>query len=405
MSMTSTFITSPKFYFTSESVTEGHPDKICDQISDAVLDAIFADDPNARVACECAVTTGLVLVMGEITTSTYVDLNALVRDVVWDLGYTRAKFGFDGETCGVLVSIKEQSADIALGVDKALEAKTGEMSEEQIDMIGAGDQGMMVGFACTETPELMPMPIMLAHKLCRRMAQARKEQILPYLRPDGKSQVTVEYEYGKPKRVDTVVISTQHSPDVDQKKIRDDVIQRIIKYVVPNGMLDEKTKIYVNPTGRFVTGGPKGDAGVTGRKIIVDTYGGMASHGGGCFSGKDPTKVDRSGAYYARYVAKNVVAAGLADRLELQVSYAIGVAHPLSLAIETFGTGRLPDDQILELIEKHFDFRPAAIIRDLDLRRPIYRATAAYGHFGRDDIDAPWESTDKAEVLRQEAGL
>ncbi len=405
MSMTTTFMTSPKFYFTSESVTEGHPDKICDQISDAVLDAIFSDDPNARVACECAVTTGLVLVMGEITTNTYVDLNALVREVVWDIGYTRAKFGFDGETCGVLVSIKEQSADIALGVDKALEAKTGEMTEEQIEMIGAGDQGMMVGFACTETEELMPTPIMLAHKLCRRMTQVRKERILPYLRPDGKSQVTVEYERGKPKRVDTIVISTQHSPDVDQKKIRDDVIHRIIKYVVPNGMLDDKTKIYVNPTGRFVTGGPKGDAGVTGRKIIVDTYGGMASHGGGCFSGKDPTKVDRSGAYYARYVAKNVVAAGLADRLELQVSYAIGVARPLSLAIETFGTGRVPDEQILELIVKHFDFRPAAIIRDLDLRRPIYRATAAYGHFGRDDIDAPWERTDKAQILRQEAGL
>jgi len=282
MSMTSTFMTSPKFYFTSESVTEGHPDKICDQISDAVLDAIFADDPDARVACECAVTTGLVLVMGEITTSTYVDLNALVRDVVWDIGYTRAKFGFDGETCGVLVSIKEQSADIALGVDKALEAKTGEMTEEQIEQIGAGDQGMMVGFACTETEELMPMPIMLAHKLCRRMTEVRKERILPYLRPDGKSQVTVEYEHGRPKRVDTIVISTQHSPDVDQKKIRDDVFHRIIKYVVPNGMLDDQTKIYVNPTGRFVTGGPKGDAGVTGRKIIVDTYGGMASHGGGC---------------------------------------------------------------------------------------------------------------------------
>jgi len=405
MSMTSTFMTSPKFYFTSESVTEGHPDKVCDQISDAVLDAIFAEDPNARVACECAVTTGLVLVMGEITTTTYVDLNTLVRDVIWDIGYTRAKFGFDGETCGVLVSIKEQSADIALGVDKALEAKTGEMTEEQIEAIGAGDQGMMVGFACTETPELMPLPIMLAHKLCRRMAQARKERLLPYLRPDGKSQVTVEYEHGKPKRVDTIVISTQHAPDVDQAKIRDDVIHRIIKYVVPNGMLDDQTKIYVNPTGRFVTGGPLGDAGVTGRKIIVDTYGGMAGHGGGCFSGKDPTKVDRSGAYYARYVAKNVVAAGLAERLELQVSYAIGVARPLSLAIETFGTGRLPDDQILELIVKHFDFRPAAIIRDLDLRRPIYRATAAYGHFGRDDIDAPWERTDKAELLRQEAGL
>jgi len=398
-------MTSPKFYFTSESVTEGHPDKICDQISDAVLDAIIADDPDARVACECAVTTGLVLVMGEITTTTYVDLNSLVRDIVLDIGYTRAKFGFDGETCGVLVSIKEQSADIALGVDKALEAKRGEMSEAEIEAIGAGDQGMMVGFACTETPELMPMPIMLAHKLCRRLAHVRRDGTLPYLRPDGKSQVTVEYEYGKPRRVDTVVVSAQHSPDVPQDKIREDIIRRVIKYVIPNGMLDENTKIYVNPTGRFVTGGPAGDAGLTGRKIMVDTYGGMASHGGGCFSGKDPTKVDRSGAYYARYVAKNMVAAGLADRIELQVSYAIGVARPLSLAIETFGTGRVPDDKILELIQKHFDFRPAAIIRELDLRRPIYRATAAYGHFGRDDIDAPWERTDKAAILRQEAGL
>jgi S-adenosylmethionine synthetase len=367
MSITTTFMTSPKFFFTSESVTEGHPDKICDQISDAVLDAIFKDDPNARVACECAVTTGLVLVMGEITTSTYVDMNALVRDVVWDIGYTRAKFGFDGETCGVLVSIKEQSPDIALGVDKALEAKRGEMSDDAIEAIGAGDQGMMVGFACNETPELMPLPITLAHKLCRRLSQVRKEEILPYLRPDGKSQVTVEYANGKPVRVDTIVVSTQHSPDVQQSKI--------------------------------------GDAGVTGRKIIVDTYGGMASHGGGCFSGKDPTKVDRSGAYYARYVAKNIVAAGLADRIELQVSYAIGVARPLSLAVETFGTAKVPDETILELIDKHFDFRPAAIIRDLDLRRPIYRATAAYGHFGRDDIDAPWERTDKAAILRQEAGL
>jgi S-adenosylmethionine synthetase len=398
-------MTSPKYFFTSESVTEGHPDKICDQISDAVLDAIFADDPNARVACECAVTTGVVMVMGEITTSSYVDLNSLVRDVVWDIGYTRAKFGFDGETCGVLVSIKEQSADIALGVDKALEAKTGEMADEEIEAIGAGDQGMMVGYACTETPELMPLPIMLAHRLCRRLTQVRKERILPYLRPDGKSQVTVEYEYGQPKRVEAIVLSAQHSPTVDQTKIRDDLIFRVIKYVVPNGMIDENTKIYVNPTGRFVTGGPKGDAGVTGRKIIVDTYGGMAGHGGGCFSGKDPTKVDRSGAYYARYVAKNIVAAGLADRLELQVSYAIGVAHPLSLAVETYGTGKVPDQTIIELIEKHFDFRPASIIQELDLRRPIYRATAAYGHFGRDDIDTPWERTDKADILRKEAGL
>jgi S-adenosylmethionine synthetase len=405
MSITATFLTSPKYFFTSESVTEGHPDKICDQISDAVLDAIFTDDPDARVACETAVTTGLVLVMGEITTNTYVDLNTLVRDVIWDIGYTRAKFGFDGETCGVLVSIKEQSADIALGVDKALEAKTGEMSEDEIEATGAGDQGMMVGFACNETPELMPMPIMLAHKLCRRLTAVRKEGLLPYLRPDGKSQVTVEYEYGKPKRVEAIVVSAQHSPDVEQSKIRTDIIQRVIKYVVPNGMIDEDTKIYVNPTGRFVTGGPKGDAGVTGRKIIVDTYGGMAGHGGGCFSGKDPTKVDRSGAYYARYVAKNIVAAGLADRLELQVSYAIGVARPLSLAIETFGTGKVPDETIHELIKKHFDFRPAKIIHDLDLRRPIYRPTAAYGHFGRDDIEAPWERTDKAEILREEAGL
>jgi S-adenosylmethionine synthetase len=403
--MTTTFMTSPKYFFTSESVTEGHPDKICDQISDAVLDQIFSEDPDARVACECAVTTGLVLVMGEITTSTYVDLNTLVRDVVLDIGYTRAKFGFDGETCGVLVSIKEQSADIALGVDKALEAKEGVMNEQEIEATGAGDQGMMVGFACTETPELMPLPIMLAHKLCRRLAYVRKEGILPFVRPDGKSQVTVEYEYGQPKRVEAIVVSTQHSPDVEQDKIREDIIHRVIKYVVPNGMMDENTKIYVNPTGRFVTGGPKGDAGVTGRKIIVDTYGGMARHGGGCFSGKDPTKVDRSGAYYARYVAKNVVAAGLADRVELQVSYAIGVARPLSMAVETYGTGKVPDETIVELINKHFDFRPAAIIRDLDLRRPIYRPTSAYGHFGRDDIEAPWERTDKADILRQEAGL
>jgi len=405
MSMTSTFITSPKFYFTSESVTEGHPDKICDQISDAVLDAIIAEDPDARVACECCVTTGLVLVMGEITTSTYVDFTSLVREVVLDIGYTRAKFGFDGETCGVLASIKEQSADIALGVNKALEAKVGQMSDEAIEAIGAGDQGMMVGFACTETPELMPMPIMLAHKLCQRLTQVRKDDLLPYLRPDGKSQVTVEYEYGKPKRVDTIVISAQHSPNVDQKKIRDDVINRVIRYVVPNGMLDDKTKIYVNPTGRFVTGGPAGDAGLTGRKIIVDTYGGMASHGGGCFSGKDPTKVDRSGAYYARYVAKNIVAAGLAERVELQVSYAIGVARPLSLAIETFGTSKVPEETIVALIDKHFDFRPAAMIRELNLRRPIFRSVAAYGHFGREDLGVPWECTDKAEALRKEAGL
>jgi S-adenosylmethionine synthetase len=404
-SMSNTFMTSPRLYFTSESVTEGHPDKMCDQISDAVLDAIVADDPDARVACEVATTTGLVVVMGEITTSTYVDIAQIARDTIREIGYTRAKYGFDCDTCGVLVSIKEQSADIALGVDRALEAKRGEMSEEEIEAIGAGDQGMMIGFACNETPELMPLSISLAHQLCKRLAHVRKEGTLPYLRPDGKSQVTVEYHYGVPKRIDTIVLSTQHSPDVTQEKIRDDLFNRVIKYVVPNGMLDEETKIYVNPTGRFVTGGPLGDAGLTGRKIIVDTYGGVARHGGGAFSGKDPTKVDRSGAYMARYIAKNIVAAGIADRFELQVSYAIGVARPLSLSVETYGTGKVSDERIIELIEEHFDLRPAAIIRDLDLRRPIYKATAAYGHFGRDDIDAPWERTDKAAALRHEAGL
>ncbi|MBE9471344.1 MAG: methionine adenosyltransferase [Chloroflexi bacterium] len=398
-------MTSPQYFFTSESVTEGHPDKICDQISDAVLDAIVADDPDARVACDVSVTTGLVIVMGEITTSTYVDIGKLVRYVVRDIGYTRAKYGFDADTCGVIVSIKEQSADIALGVDRALEAKTGEMSEADIEAIGAGDQGMMVGFACNETPELMPLSIMLAHKLCKRLAEVRKNKTLPYLRPDGKSQVTVEYEYGRPKRVDTIVVSTQHSPNVIQEQIREDVIAHVVRHVVPADMLDDKTKIYVNPTGRFVTGGPLGDSGLTGRKIIVDTYGGVARHGGGCFSGKDPTKVDRSASYMTRYIAKNLVAAGIAGRLELQVSYAIGVARPLSLSVETFGTAKISDDRIVELIEEHFDMRPAAIIRDLDLRRPIYRKTAAYGHFGRDDINAPWERTDKAEILRQAAGL
>ena len=400
-----TFMTSPQYFFTSESVTEGHPDKICDQISDAVLDAIIADDPDARVACDVSVTTGLVIVMGEITTSTYVDIGKLVRYVVRDIGFTRAKYGFDADTCGVIVSIKEQSADIALGVDRALEAKTGEMSEADIEAIGAGDQGMMVGFACNETPELMPLSIMLAHKLCKRLAEVRKNKTLPYLRPDGKSQVTVEYEYGRPKRVDTIVVSTQHSPNVIQEQIREDVIAHVVRHVVPADMLDDKTKIYVNPTGRFVTGGPLGDSGLTGRKIIVDTYGGVARHGGGCFSGKDPTKVDRSASYMTRYIAKNLVAAGIADRLELQVSYAIGVARPVSLSVETFGTAKISDDRIVELIEEHFDMRPAAIIRDLDLRRPIYRKTAAYGHFGRDDINAPWERTDKSEILRQAAGL
>ncbi len=398
-------MTSPKLFYTSESVTEGHPDKMCDQISDAVLDAIIKDDPDARVACETAVTTGLVLVMGEITTSTYVDIGALVRDVVTDIGYTRGKYGFDADTCGVIVSLKEQSADIALGVDEALEHKTGQMTDDQIEAIGAGDQGMMVGFACDETPELMPMPIALAHGLTKRLTSVRKDGTLPYLRPDGKSQVTIEYAHGQPKRVDAIVISTQHSPDVEQHKIKADLTERVIKYVVPNGLLDDKTKIYVNPTGRFVIGGPMGDAGLTGRKIIVDTYGGMARHGGGAFSGKDPTKVDRSGAYMARYIAKNCVAAGLASRLELQISYAIGVARPISVSVETFGTGNISDQRIVELINEHFDMRPAAIIRDLDLRRPIYRDTAAYGHFGRHDIDAPWERTDKAELLRSEAGL
>jgi S-adenosylmethionine synthetase len=401
----STFMISPKLFFTSESVTEGHPDKICDQVSDAVLDAIIAQDADARVACECATTTGLIIVMGEITTSAQVDIAKVARETIRDIGYTRAKYGFDWETCGVIVSIKEQSADIAMGVDRALEAKTGEMSDEDIEAIGAGDQGMMIGFACNETPELMPMPIMLAHKLTKQLAHVRKNGALPYLRPDGKSQVTVEYQYGVPKRVDTVVVSTQHAPEVEQSKIQADVYERIVKYVVPDGMLDEKTKVYVNPTGRFVTGGPLGDAGLTGRKIIVDTYGGLARHGGGAFSGKDPTKVDRSAAYMARYIAKNLVAAGIADRLELQVSYAIGVARPLSSMIETFGTGKISDERIVELINEHFDLRPAAIIRDLDLRRPIYKATAAYGHFGRDDIDAPWERIDKAELLRDAAGL
>ncbi|MDY6877522.1 MAG: methionine adenosyltransferase [Chloroflexota bacterium] len=398
-------MTSPQYFFTSESVTEGHPDKVCDQISDAVLDAIIADDPEARVACDVSVTTGLVVVMGEITTSTYVDIGKIARGVVRDIGYTRAKYGFDADTCGVIVSIKEQSADIALGVDRALEARTGETSEADIEAIGAGDQGMMVGFACDETPELMPLSVMLAHNLCRRLAEVRKNKTLPYLRPDGKSQVTVEYEYGQPKRVDAIVVSTQHSPNVTQEQISEDVIAHVVRHVVPADMLDDKVKIHVNPTGRFVTGGPLGDSGLTGRKIIVDTYGGVARHGGGCFSGKDPTKVDRSASYMTRYIAKNLVAAGIADRLELQVSYAIGVARPLSLSVETFGTAKIPDDRIVELIEEHFDMRPAAIIRDLDLRRPIYRKTAAYGHFGRDDIDAPWERTDKSEILRQAAGL
>jgi S-adenosylmethionine synthetase len=400
----STFMTSPQYFLTSESVTEGHPDKICDQISDAVLDAIIAEDSSARVACDVSVTTGLVVVVGEITTSTYVDIAVIARDVIRGIGYTRAKYGFDADTCGVVVSIKEQSADIAQGVNKALEVKTGETNDD-FAAIGAGDQGMMVGFACNETPELMPMSIILAHKICKQLAHVRRNGQLPYLRPDGKSQVTVEYAYGVPKRVDAIVVSTQHAPEITSDQIRRDVVEHVIKRIVPDGMLDGDTSIYVNPTGRFVTGGPQGDAGLTGRKIIVDTYGGVARHGGGAFSGKDPTKVDRSASYMARYVAKNLVAAGIADRLEVQVSYAIGVARPLSLAVETFGTAKVPDEQTIELIRKHFDLRPAAIISHLNLLRPIYRQTAAYGHFGRDDIDAPWERTDKADLLRSEAGL
>jgi S-adenosylmethionine synthetase len=400
-----TFMTSPRYFFTSESVSEGHPDKMCDQISDAVLDAILAQDANARVACEVATTTGLVVVIGEITTTAYADIEKIVRQTVHEIGYTRGKFGFDADTCGVLVSIKEQSADIAQGVDHALEAREGTMSEAEIEETGAGDQGMMIGFACDETPELMPLTISLAHKLTRRLAEARKSGQLTWLRPDAKSQVTVEYAYGKPKRIDTIVISTQHAPDISQEDIRAQVIQHIINSVVPHDLLDANTRVFVNPTGRFVTGGPLGDAGLTGRKIIVDTYGGVARHGGGAFSGKDPTKVDRSAAYMARYIAKNVVAAGLATRFEVQVSYAIGVAQPTSLAVETFGTGVIPDDVIEGLIRKHFDMRPAAIIRDLNLRRPIYRQVAAYGHFGRDDLNVPWEQTDKADVLRRDAGL
>jgi S-adenosylmethionine synthetase len=394
---------SPQFFFTSESVTEGHPDKMCDQISDAVLDALIAKDPMSRVACETATTTGLIVVIGEITTEAYVDIGSLARDVARDIGYTRGKFGFDADTCGVIVSIKEQSSDIAQGVNRALEAR--ELSDDEIDRIGAGDQGMMIGFACNETPEFMPMTISLAHKLVRTLASVRKAGVLPWLRPDGKSQVTVEYEYGRPKRVDTVLVSTQHAPEITQEQIREALIECVIKPVIPSELFDKNTKVFVNPTGRFVTGGPLGDAGLTGRKIIVDTYGGIARHGGGAFSGKDPTKVDRSAAYNARYVAKNVVAAGLADRFELQVSYAIGVAHPLSLSIETFGTGKVEDALIEKLILKHFDMRPAAIIRDLDLRKPIYRQVAKYGHFGRDDLGVSWERTDKAAILREEAGL
>ncbi|MBP2644713.1 MAG: S-adenosylmethionine synthase [Firmicutes bacterium] len=389
--------------FTSESVTEGHPDKIADQISDSVLDAIIAHDPTARVACETLVTTGLVHVVGEITTNCYVEIPKIVRETIKEIGYTRAKFGFDGETCGVLVSIDEQSPDIAMGVNKALEAKKGEMDE--IDAIGAGDQGMMFGYATNETPEYMPLPISLAHRLSRQLSEVRKNNTLTYLRPDGKTQVTVEYENDKPVRVDAIVISTQHGPEVSLADIEKDMLEHVIKPIVPANLLDKETKYYINPTGRFVVGGPQGDAGLTGRKIIVDTYGGMARHGGGAFSGKDPTKVDRSGAYAARYVAKNVVAAGLADKCEIQLAYAIGVAHPVSVLVETFGTAKVEDSMISKLVQEHFDLRPAGIIKMLDLRKPIYRQTAAYGHFGRTDVDLPWERTDKAEILRRAAKL
>ncbi|MDX2075686.1 MAG: methionine adenosyltransferase [bacterium] len=398
-------MSAPQYFYTSESVSEGHPDKMCDQISDAVLDAILEQDPMARVACETSTTTGVVFVFGEISTRAYVDIEKLVRETVTNIGYTRGKYGFDAETCAVMVSIKEQSPDIAQGVDKALEIRQGDLSDAEIDATGAGDQGMMIGFACDETPEFMPLTIALSHKLVRRLTEARKSGEIEWLRPDAKSQVTVEYAYGKPKRVDTIVVSTQHAPEVSQAEIRATVIDRIIKRVVPAELIDAETRIFVNPTGRFVTGGPMGDAGLTGRKIIVDTYGGVARHGGGAFSGKDPTKVDRSAAYMARYISKNIVAAGLATRFELQVSYAIGVSHPTSLAVETFGTGVIEDEKIVALIRKHFDMRPAAIIRDLDLRRPIYKQVAAYGHFGREDLNVPWERTDKAEILRKEAGL
>lgn len=392
--------------FTSESVTEGHPDKICDQISDAILDAILAADPNARVACETTVTTGLVLVSGEITTTTYVDMKGIIRDTVAEIGYTRGKYGFDAENLAVLVAVGEQSPDIAQGVNQALEAREGSMTEDELEAIGAGDQGLMFGYACNETPELMPMPISLAHKLARRLTEVRKSGILSYLRPDGKTQVTIEYDENNiPVRVDTIVISTQHDEEATLEQIQKDIKEHVIKPVVPTELLDEATKYFINPTGRFVIGGPKGDAGLTGRKIIVDTYGGYARHGGGAFSGKDATKVDRSAAYAARYVAKNIVAAGLADRAEVQLAYAIGVAQPVSIAVDTFGTGKVESAQIVEWVRELFDLRPAGIIKMLDLRRPIYKQTAAYGHFGRTDINVPWENTDKAAELKEKAGI
>ncbi len=391
-----------KRLFTSESVTEGHPDKICDQISDAVLDALMEQDPMSRVACETAITTGLVLVMGEITTNAYVDIQKIVRDMVDEIGYNRGKYGFDAHTCGVITAIDEQSSDIAMGVDKALEAKERTMSDEELEAIGAGDQGMMFGYATDETPELMPYPSALAQKLARRLTEVRKDGTLPYLRPDGKTQVTVEYdEEGVPTRLDAVVLSTQHDPEVTQEQIHEDIKKHVFDVIIPAGMVDDQTKFFINPTGRFVIGGPHGDSGLTGRKIIVDTYGGMARHGGGAFSGKDCTKVDRSAAYAARYVAKNIVAAGIAKKCEIQLSYAIGVAHPTSIMIDTFGTGKISEEKLVDIVRENFDLRPAGIIKMLDLRRPIYKQTAAYGHFGRNDLDLPWEKVDKVDNLRK----
>ena len=403
--MNTTFMTSESLMFTSESVTEGHPDKMCDQISDAVLDECLRQDPKSRVACETVIKTGYVMLLGEITTKAYVNFDKLVREVVTDIGYDRGKKGFDGHTCGVLSAVASQSTDIAMGVDEALESKSGEMSEAEIEAIGAGDQGMMFGYACNETPTLMPMPIYLAHKLALRLTEVRKNGTLDWVRPDGKSQVTIEYSKGQPKRVDTVLISTQHAPDISAEDIRAQIIEHVINPILPADMVDDDLKIFVNPTGRFVIGGPMGDAGLTGRKIIVDTYGGMGRHGGGAFSGKDATKVDRSAAYAARWVAKNIVAAGIADRCEIQLAYAIGVAYPLSINVESFGTGKISDEKIAKLISEHFDLRPGAIIRDLDLRKPIYRQTSAYGHFGREDVEFTWERTDRAEALKEAAGL